>query len=195
VAVRRRRRRESEAVELAAARDGELAGAASPRTASGAAAACRREEEEEEERRRHAGPRSRHSQRRRARGCAERASLSACGLAGSAEEPEPGCPRGWSSTRLAFVPQRGHRTTRRHPGQDRSGRRGPGPNPDASLHRPAAAASPSALRRGPHRSRGACRRGPVLGVVAWCDGRATANSMVKSSPVTNSRGVLHQKKI
>jgi hypothetical protein len=45
VAVRRRRRREGEAVELAAALDGELAGAAFPRTGEAAAAGGREEEE------------------------------------------------------------------------------------------------------------------------------------------------------
>lgn len=69
VAVRRRRRREVEAVELAAARDGELAGAAFPRTCDcEAAAAGGPKEEEEKEKRRQAGSRRRHSQRQRKRG-------------------------------------------------------------------------------------------------------------------------------
>lgn len=70
MAVRRRRRREVEAVELAAARDGELAGAAFPRTCDceAAAAGGPKEEEEEKEKRRQAGSRRRHSQRQRKRG-------------------------------------------------------------------------------------------------------------------------------
>lgn len=68
MAVRRRRRREVEAVELAAARDGELAGAAFPRTCDCEAAAAGGPKEEEKEKRRQAGSRRRHSQRQRKRG-------------------------------------------------------------------------------------------------------------------------------